>query len=102
MTDFNLDVWAAKLAGVAGALVSMRYIQGSPTAKAGMFISGSLVSYYASPFLTDKVGMPLQLSGFLLGMFGMTIISRVWEWIQAAPIGELWQAAVDRVRGRRE
>ncbi|CAB3854446.1 hypothetical protein LMG26858_01887 [Achromobacter anxifer] len=96
----DFDALAAKLAGVLGALVSMRYLHGSWPARLSMAGSGSLVAYYASPYLSLLLGIPEGLAGFLTGMFGMAIVSRGWEAVQAVPIGALWQAVVDRVRGK--
>ncbi|GGX11068.1 hypothetical protein GCM10007242_16380 [Pigmentiphaga litoralis] len=100
MTEFNIDGLAVKLAGVAGALVSMRYLQGSLLARISMAASGSLVSYYAAPHVAHLTGMPEGLTGFLLGVFGMAIVSRAWEGVQAVPIALMWQAVIDRIRGR--
>jgi len=96
----DFDALAAKLAGVLGAVVSMHYLQGSWPARLGMAASGSLVAYYASPYLSLLLGIPEGLAGFLTGMFGMAIVSRGWEAVLAAPIGALWQAVIDRVRGK--
>jgi hypothetical protein len=95
----NFDELAAQLAGVAGSLVSMRYLQGSWPARLSMAASGSLISFYAAPHLAIVTGMPEGLTGFLLGLFGMAVVSRAWEWVQQAPIGGLWQAVIDRIRG---
>lgn len=102
MTDFNIDAAAAatKLAGVAGAVVSMRYLQGSWPARMSMAASGSLISYYGAPHLAQLTSMPEGLTGFLLGLFGMAVVSRAWEWVQLAPILPLWQAVIDRIRGK--
>lgn len=95
----NIDVVAGKLAGVAGALVSMRYLQGSWPARLSMAASGALISYYAAPHLAMRLGIPEGLTGFLLGLFGMAIVSRAWEAVQSLPITAMWQAVVDRIRG---
>lgn len=96
----NVDEVAAKLAGVAGALVSMRYLQGSLSARLSMAASGSVVAYYASPSVAAWLGIPEGLSGFLIGVFGMAIVHKAWETLQAFPIAPIWQAVIDRVRGR--
>lgn len=95
----NIDAVAAKLAGVAGALVSMRYLNGSWPARLSMAISGSILSFYASPWIAERIGTPEGLAGFLLGLFGMAVVSRAWDTVQAFPIAALWQAVIDRVRG---
>ena len=90
MTEFDPDAIAAKLAGVAGALVSMRFVQGTWPARISMAVGGAFFSYFASPYASEKLGMPEGLSGFLLGLFGMAIVSRFWEWIQTTPVAEVW------------
>ncbi|CAB3918736.1 hypothetical protein [Achromobacter mucicolens] len=96
----DFDALAAKFAGLLGAAVSMRYLHGSWPARLSMAVSGSLVAYYASPYLSLMLGIPEGLAGFLTGMFGMAVVSRAWEAVQAAPVAALWQAVVDRVRGK--
>ncbi|TRM53271.1 hypothetical protein YH64_009235 [Achromobacter sp. LC458] len=96
----DFDALAAKFAGVLGAAVSMRYLQGSWMARISMAASGSLGAYYAAPYLSEVLGIPEGLMGFLVGMFGMAIVSRAWEAVQAVPIPALWQAVIDRVRGK--
>lgn len=96
----DFDAFAAKFAGVLGAAVSMRYMQGSWPTRLSMASSGSLVAYYTSPYLSLTLGIPEGLAGFLTGMFGMAIMSRAWEAVQAAPVGTLWKAVIDRVRGK--
>lgn len=101
MIDLDIDALAVKLAGVAGSLVSMRYLQGSWPARISMAAGGSLISYYAAPHLAAVTGVPEGLTGFLLGLFGMAVVSRAWEGVQAAPIAALWQAVIDRISGKR-
>lgn len=96
----DFDAFAAKFAGLLGAAVSMRYLHGSWPARLSMAISGSLMAYYAAPYLSLMLGIPEGLAGFLTGMFGMALVSRVWEAVQATPVAALWQAVIDRVRGK--
>lgn len=96
----NIDEVAARLAGVAGALVSMRFLQGTRTERISMAASGSVAAYYASPYLAELTGIPEGFMGFLVGVFGMAIAARIWEAVQAFPIAATWQAVIDRVRGK--
>jgi hypothetical protein len=98
--DVNFDAWAAKLAGVAGAVVSMRFLQGTWPERVFMALSGAVLSYFATPFLSARIGLPEGLTGFLLGLFGMAITSRAWEWVQTTPVGALWQIALDWLQRR--
>lgn len=98
MITFDFDAVAVKLAGVFGAVVSMRFLQGSWLSRASMAFGGALCSYFAAPYVAQRVGIPEGLSGFLLGLFGMAIISRAWEWVQSTPVAAFWQIVLDGLK----
>jgi len=71
--QFN-DVSIAKLAsGVAGALVSMRFLQGTWPEKLTM--TTPLAEWLSTPRAEGLVG-------FLVGLFGMALVSKGYEVIQ--------------------
>lgn len=82
----EIEVWGARLAGVAGALVSMRFLSGSIFERTLMAIGGAFFAFYATEWVASKVGLPEGLCGFLLGLFGMSILSRTWEWMQSTNV----------------
>lgn len=100
MISNDFDVIAAKLAGVAGALVSMRFLQGSWPQRISTAICGALISFYAAPYVSARVGIPEGLGGFLMGLFGMAIASRLWEWVQTTPVAGVWQIVIDWLKKR--
>lgn len=76
------DVSLAKIAaGAAGAFVSLRFMQGTVTERMFMGVGGAALSYYATTPVAVwvKVGDAEGLVGFLIGMFGMAIISKIYE-----------------------
>lgn len=82
--QFN-DLSVAKLAsGVAGALVSMRFLQGTWPEKITMAIGGSALSYFASTPVAEWLSAQRAegLVGFLIGLFGMALVSKGYEVIQ--------------------
>ena len=84
------DVWLAKLSGVAGSLISLKFITCNTWLELlTMVAGGSFLSLYAAPYVTMKTDLPEGLAGFLLGVFGMAIAAKVWEAIQATPAGEI-------------
>ena len=97
----DIDAALTKLAGVVGACISLKFINGTWPERVIMAIGGSAVSYYASPYAAQKAGLPEGLSGFLIGVFGMAICAKGWEAIQATPIAEVWRAAITKVFGAR-
>jgi len=99
MTDLTFDLLAAKLSGVAGALLSLNFIKGTWPERITMGVGGSIISLYATAYVSTKTGLPDGLTGFLVGMFGMALTAKVWEAIQSTPIGDLWRSVSKRVGG---
>lgn len=96
----SIDAWLVKLAGVAGAAASLAFLKGSWSERLIMAVSGSIVSYYAAPWMSGITGLPPGLSGFLLGLFGMACCAKVWEAIQATPISEAWTTLIEAAKRR--
>ena len=79
----EVQQWILRFAGVAGALVSMRFVNGSLFERLLMMIGGAFFSFYATEWTAQWLSLPQGLTGFLLGLFGMSVLSRVWEWVQS-------------------
>ena len=99
--DFSL----AKLsAGIFGSLVSLRFMQGSYTERILMSIGGAALSYFATTPIADwlNVSKAEGLIGFLVGLFGMALVGKVYEVIllldAAAIATDVW-AAIKRKWG---
>lgn len=94
----NLDFSAAKLlAGLAGSVVSLRFVQGTIAERVFMGIGGAALSYYATTPAAQWVGVrdAEGLVGFLIGLFGMAIMAKIYEVILLADSGkmasDLWE-----------
>ncbi|WP_304306229.1 hypothetical protein [Pseudacidovorax intermedius] len=92
------DGWATKLAGIGGAFVSMGFIKGTLPARAFMAIGGALLSFYFAPWVSAQTGLPEGGAGFLLGLFGMAVVSRIWESVSTWQVQDLWQIAMAWLR----
>jgi hypothetical protein len=79
----DVHLWIQRLAGVAGALTSIRFVSGSLFERVLMVIGGAFFSLYATEWVAQWLSLPHGLTGFLLGLFGMSVLSRVWEWVQS-------------------
>ncbi|MBT2321278.1 hypothetical protein J7E62_02755 [Variovorax paradoxus] len=85
LPDNLADLSIAKLAsGVAGALVSMRFLPGKWPEKLTMGAGGAALSYVATTPLAEWLNTPRAegLVGFLVGVFGMALVSKAYEVIQ--------------------
>lgn len=94
MLDISFDGLMTKLAGVVGALISMQFLKGAWPTRLIMATAGAFLSYYAADYVSVKTGLPTGLAGFLIGFFGMAVVSKLWEWLQTAPLGEWMTQAV--------
>lgn len=83
--DNLADLSVAKLAsGVAGALVSMRFLPGTWPERLTMGAGGATLSYFATAPLAGWLSTPRAegLVGFLVGLFGMALMSKIFEVIE--------------------
>ena len=86
-SDLLSDVSIAKAAaGIAGAFVSLNFLEGTMSQKLVLACGGSLMSYFFSTQTALYLGMKDAegMIGFLIGMFGMAIASKVFEVIKNA------------------
>jgi len=87
------DPAVAKLAPAAlGSAVSLGFLKGLSTLeKVLMGVGGSAFSYYGTSWFAKAVNMSDAegLVGFLLGVFGMTVVAKVYEGIQATDFKSL-------------
>lgn len=102
----QFEVWAAKLAGVAGAVVSMLLTTGSKKEKVAAFICGAAMAHFIGPYAAVLLNAPTHLaeivrnaSIFGVGLLGYVVARRVWRFIDEAPLAEVWRAVIDRIRG---
>lgn len=94
--NLDVDAFMAKGAGIIGSLVSLGHVKGTWREKLVMFITGAASSYYASPLIADKLGMPEGACGFMAGLFGMSIVSKAYEYIQATSLSDILPSFLKR------
>lgn len=78
--DFSLTKF---FSAAAGAMISMLKWPGTFAEKVTMGISGVAISYFLSEWVALKTGLPAGVTGFLLGLFGMMIVGKLWEMLAA-------------------
>jgi pilus assembly protein TadC len=80
MMNWNeLPPEAAKFVpGAVGSLFSMLWIKEHYARMIVMFFGGVAFSYYASTYTVRVTGFDTGIAGFLLGLFGMSIIASLF------------------------
>lgn len=103
-SDLSVDPTLTKVIPAAlGALVSLRFVQGTLPERLLMTAGGVSLSYYATPTSAAWLQMTNAegLVGFVIGLFGMTLAAKVYEAVQAldaTAIGkDLWGALKKRL-----
>lgn len=76
----------------------MGFVKGTVLARIFMAISGALLSFYCSPWVSEQTGFPEGGTGFLLGLFGMAVVSKLWESMSTWQVEDLWQIAMAWLR----
>ena len=85
MTEPTPDFSIAKLiAGLAGSVVSMKFVQGTYPERVLMCLGGAALSFYGTTPIYQWVDLQNTegLIGFLVGLFGMAIVAKAYEVLQ--------------------
>lgn len=77
-------------ASLIGSLVSLRWLPGSCWQKLHMLLAGTALSWYLTGPLAAWAGMNEGTTGFFLGVFGMTLIAKIFELIAATQVADLF------------
>lgn len=88
--------------GIGGSLIALFFLRRPPMVLAGMFLGGVAMSHYGTHFVADYFGMMKYEGsiGFLIGLFSMALVAKVYDTIEAINPGDLWKAVSDAVRAK--
>lgn len=80
MPDQTLQPEIGKLApGLIGSLGALLWIKGTWPRRIAMVALGSAASFYAGPLVATKLSMGEGLAGFLVGLFGMSVVDSIFK-----------------------
>jgi hypothetical protein len=93
--------------GVAGSALALFFMRRPPFVLVGMFVGGCLVSLYATHATAEFFEMDRAdgFVGFVLGVFGMALIGKLHDTIEAVSPSEVWsdvRAAIRKKLGVKE
>ena len=78
--EINVPVEVQKiLPGVIGSVGAMLWINAPWPRRGAMVALGSAASYYGAQHLATMLGMGEGLSGFLVGLFSMSVVDSVFK-----------------------
>lgn len=89
--------------GIAGSLLALMFLRRPKLMLVGMFLGGCLLSYIGTSWLAEylEVGAKGEgLVGFLIGLFGMTTVAKVYDLFESIQTPEVWATLREWVRKR--
>jgi hypothetical protein len=88
----------AKLSGLVGALVSLKFINGKNVYDKSVMVGcGWATSYFVAPLIATKYNAPEGSVGFLLGLAAVGLCGLFFRFIEAAPIDEFWKKILKKI-----
>lgn len=97
--DWNHPEVAKIIPAAVGSAGALFWIQGTWPKKIGMFFLGASMSYLGTPYVSDYFGLAEGFAGFLLGLFGMSMVDKVMDTWQKFDLGATLKQVLDRFIG---
>jgi len=78
--DGDVATWAGKLLpGTVGSLLALGWVDATWPRKVFMGIGGAALSFFVAPAAAAAAGTNEGLAGFLLGLFGMAVVDKIFK-----------------------
>lgn len=90
------------LPGAIGAISALALLRDQWKLGLVMVLPGVALSYYASEAVAKSLGLPEGLSGFLLGLCGMSVVARLFDTWNKLDLGTLVKAALRKWLGLKD
>lgn len=75
--------------GVIGSAVALRWVIGTHLQRFIGLLGGAAISYYAAPYMSEVSSLDIGLTKFMLGLFGMSVVAKVFESLESLRSSEL-------------
>jgi|GEM_PF-4391999 len=98
--DLTVPVLTKIGTGVLGSIVSLRFLAGSLFERMLMVVGGATLSYFGTSFTANYLRMQAYegLVGFLIGLFGMAVATKVYELLGALDTKLIAKGASSRIK----
>lgn len=87
--------------GIGGSLLALFFLRRPPFVLAAIFFGGCFLALYAPAAATHYFGIDVRftgLVGFVIGLFGMALVAKAYDIIEAISAVDLWKTILDWVR----
>lgn len=98
MDQIHPDVLKA-VPGAVGSAASMLFIKDTWPRRIATFIAGAALAYWGSPWAAKFTGLDAGFAGFLLGLFGMAAVAKLFETWEKFELTALFTEALRKLLG---
>nr|WP_297388287.1 hypothetical protein [uncultured Roseateles sp.] len=88
-----------KVAGSAGSLLALLFLKEAWPRNLAMFFGGAAASWFGAEPVAVWLGLTSGFVGFLLGLFSMAIVSKLFETWRTLELGTIISDALRRFFG---
>jgi hypothetical protein len=100
LPDNNVNAELSKIApGILGAFVALLLSQETWQRKVPLFLAGSIAARFGTLDVARITGLDLGFTGFLLGVFGIAILNKIFELWATLELGPILRDALRKVLG---
>lgn len=85
--------------GVLGSGAAMLFLKGPWAQRLAMVVPGAALSYYAASLVAKATNMPEGLAGFLVGLFGMAAVAKLFETWEKLELGDMVRRFLEKWLG---
>ena len=82
--------------GFLGSIAAMLWVKDTWPRRIGYVGAGSVVSHYAAPWVAQWTSIDLALAGFLVGLFGLAIVAKIFEALESIKPADLGERILRR------
>ena len=97
MMHLNIESITEYLSGVAGSLIALIFLKPPLVQLIGYLAGGILVSYYLSPAIAEWMDAPLSTTGFIVGLFAMAVLAKLFHMIELMDVKDLFSRLLKRI-----
>lgn len=85
--------------GTIGSIASLLWIKATWPRKLAMLLLGIAASHYVAPVVSQRLGLDPNISAFLIGLFGMSIVDGIFRAWETLNLGEILRDAIRQKLG---
>lgn len=96
------DIFKDLLPAASGSAISLLWLRGNWRRVLAMLLAGAVFSYYVGAGLAEWMGVHVQATQIVMGVFSMAVVDRIFHGIERFDFHALMVRIVDKFLGARK